>query len=517
MPETVITPPAQTPPPNPTPAPPAADSTDTFMADMLKSLNKVLLPDGNIGDAPAAAPEPRTGEPDAVVHSSPKLGEMVMDNERRTAEKKAGESAAPPPVPNEPPKPENPPAAPPAPRLKKKETPTNAPGVIGSHTHAPPAAPAPVPPAPAPAIPPSPAADPDAQFIATLDEVAKDELALAEFAEKNFPEMKGQRGKVLGFLKQVNDFKPQDPGARDEELARFIEEKKPQYAPGQRRKVENRMIAQEAASHAREEVLKEVQPKLSAAEAKLREQELAPLFAKAEAQFDDLMTSRDTAPAETMETVDPDMIKLVREKGYAAAAKLYPIEAPIYDQTARLANTWMRLTNGAEKFDVNNPHHKWLVDFVDRQGKIYQAKPESTVNGRRFVPLMEYLSMARERPQEVGQFYSFQDQDVLQMLATNGTLQMNARLAELKEAGFERKPRKVLPDAQKPTTPAPAPESAKGGAPNPPEPSKPASPRMGGNSLPAPGSTTPATVRVDPAMEQLWPGSSKVITGVGSV
>ena len=304
-----------------------------FMDDMLSSIGKVVTPDGKIELAPPPAEGDVTKPKPHAANVS--LGEMVAEEERR---KKAGlpaaepapepapepAAAAPTPTPAAPTP--TPPAAPtPVSRLKKKDEP--APVVAPAPAPAPVAAAVPV-----PSPSPSPLADPEAAYIATLSPEQRDELEMAAFAETKFPELKGKRSEILGYFKKVDQHVQANPNETTDELDQFLKSNKPQWQPGQRRKVETAFITQEATKAARKEVMDEVQPKLTAAEKKVKELEVEPVVRKAVDQFEDLITSPTITP-EGMESIPAEVTKMIREKGYKSAAEAYPLEAPIFSRT----------------------------------------------------------------------------------------------------------------------------------------------------------------------------------------
>lgn len=489
----VIPPPTAAPvvPPVETPETPAVDP---FMAGLLKSIDKVVTPDG---DFKMAEPEAKPVDETAKKPSGMTLGEELAWNEkkRKDAEALAAkpvEELEPEPAPLVPPAPAEPPA--PVAKLKKKD----------------PAPPAPLAPLPAPVVPPTPAeppvpapvADPDAAFIVTLDDDQKDELQMAEFAEKKFPELAGMRAKTLNYFKKVEEFGTKNPDATPDDAQQFINSVKPDWKPGQKKKVERTFVTEMATAAATEAAEKKFQPEIDAAKNRIKLQELQPLITKAVGEFESLMTSSEAVGNSELTVMPAEVGQKIAEVGYEKALEDFAIEAPIYQSHKNAASEWMKLTNGLTKYNPANPAHNWLYNFVDNQGRIYATNPKSVAeDGRRFMPLAQHLELSRINPDEARKYYTFNDQNVLDMLALNANTALNDQLKKLEKAGFKREKKNNLPvPANTPApvvaTPAPAPVAA--------------APSPKGRSAMLPGAATPTKVASGNAdfLEKIAPGST---------
>ncbi len=474
------------------------------MADVLASIGKVVTPDGVVDAPPPTADKPPVAEPAPKV--SRRLGESVVQMQDSAAKPKPADAPATPPPATPPAAPVTPPATPPpaeppkpptpAPALRKKEPVTAAPPVAPLPAPAPAPQPAPV------AAAPAPVADPDADYISGLSQDQRDELELAEFAGTKNPDFKTKRAETLAYFKKVDAFVTANPGFTPDstEFKDFVTANKPAF-PG-RRKIENQFVAAQASKTAREEVLAEVKPQLEAAQKKLREQELAPIVEKAINEFRDVLSSTEILPPDAnMVPLPKEVGDKLRDGGYAAAFEEYPIETPIFHSAANAAREWMRLTTGQTPFDPNNKMHTWLVDFVGQQGAIYARGPQATrPDGKRFMPWMDFIQLTDRN--QIAQHYTFNDNQVLDMIAVNANISYNQQLQRLEKAGFKRETKKTLPNPPNPT-PTPAPAKAPESPPAPP------SPRITGSTLPGPG--TPAKNANPNAtfLNDLVPGSAE--------
>lgn len=488
-------------PPVETPEP--KTEVDKFREDMMASLGKVLTPEGNIQDAPPVveAPEP----PPERVKVQPTLGEQMEEEARRQKLAEAGT-----PVPDdEPPAPVKPvdppvlepPVMPPRTTLKKKVEPAApvAPAVVPPPAAiVPPVAPVVVPPVVTPPV------DPEAAYIATLDEDQQDELKRAAFAEAKFPEMKGKRAETLNFFKKVDEFQKAHPDATPEEADAVIKEHKPKWRAGEKRRVDTAYltdnIVSTAVSQAVEATEKRLKPEIEAANQRIKLQEVAPVIDKAVKEFGTLVSSADSAP-ENMEVIPADVGKRIAEVGYDKALEEFSVEAPIFQSTSNAAREWLNITSGLVQYNPNNALHSWLLNFVEGQGKIYATNPDSVLNGKKFMPMLEHIQLLKTNPTEAAKAYTFNDQDVLNMLATNANIAYNSKLKALEKSGFTRTKKKT--SAEVPNPPA-APAAAT------PVPAAPAtaSPRSKPSVSPGASTATPTPSQAASFIDQIVPGSS---------
>jgi hypothetical protein len=471
------------------------------MSDLLKSVDKVLGPDGHIVDAPKPAPEP-------LVLNIPKvpktLGEIVaeVDKAAKAAPPPADPNAVPAPAPAAPapPAPAPAPAAAPAPRLQRKVTPP-----------APLAVPPPPAPAPAPVVtPPPPAPDPEAALLATLDDDQRAELEIAAIAETKFPELKGKRQETLQYFKKVEDFASKNPNASQEELDTFINSNKPKWKSAiQKRKAEALYFAGDEINQRVEQVRAELQPRLNEANQRIRNQELQPHIDRQMHDLAAVMTSADSLPdANTMEAIPQEVAQRINDVGYEAALKEFRVEAPIFQGASNAWRTYLNLANGLVARNPADPVQNFVINFVQHQGQIHASKPasETTVNGRQFLPLAQYNQALAQNPANANAYYTFSDQDVRDLLAINANIQYNNELKSLEQSGFTRAKRgKVVatPNPAAPASPQPPVVST------PPANVPPASPKVRSSPPPSPAPTVKPMTESARLMESLLPGSAQ--------
>lgn len=489
--------PEATPVPPVTPTPPAADKGKEFMANLLKGINRVVTPEGKVDNAPVIPPEPVTPPPPALPAATRTMGEIAAEV------KKKSEAPVPPVVPAVVPPvepvavvpPVVPPVEPPvpAPRLRKKPD-----AVIPPAPVAPPVVVAPTP-AAVPVVVPSAEDD----YVKSLPQEAQDEIQMAKFAETKFPELKGKASEIIGYYKKVDTFAQSHPDLKpnSEEFKEFTDENRPKWRSGEKRRVETAFLKEEVKAEAKREMMAELQPELEATKRRIHNQEVAPLINKAVDDFQNLLVSGESLPDPAMEAIPADVAKVFREKGAKAAMEEFPLEGKIYAQTVNAGNEWLNLTNGVTQLNMGNPMHKWLMDFVEQQGNIYRANPESTREGRTFLPLMEYMNLLAADRAQASRHYTFDDRDVLNLLAHNATIGLNAQIRELEKSGFKREKKTVVQQTHPPAVIPPV-------AVVPPVADISQSPRLRSSSAPAPGTTPPSPSIGNSLIEKLVPGAA---------
>lgn len=486
----------QTPPAPVTPTPPEIGSNEDFRLRMMNSLGKVVGDDGRITELPATPPTEPSQVRKPVIHTAT-LGEQMEEEERQRKLKESNPTppvAAPTPPVAAPPVTTPPTTPAPTPRLVKKEAalpPAPAP-------LAPVVIPPPVVTAPAP-----PVADPDAAFISQLDADQQAEITTAEFAERKFPELKGKRAETLTFFRKVDEFAVAHPEATPEELDQFMASNRPKWKPGEKRRVEHAYITEGAVTEAVKQTEERLRPEIEKANKRIKHQEITPVIDRAVSEFTTLMSSNDAViEPTTMEAMPAEVGKRISEVGYAKAAEEYAVEAPVYQSSQNAAREWLNLSNGLTPFNQQNALHSWLFDFVENQGRIYAANPSSVMDGKRFVPMSQFYQLQKENPSLAAQCYTFNDKDVLNLIAVNANISLNEKLKALEKSGFKREKKKPATDAPNPPTPTPA-------VAQPVTTSAPPSPISKPSSLPGAATTPVPTTGVDPVVAALDPDFAK--------
>jgi hypothetical protein len=406
----------------------------------------------------------------------PSIGRTVSDTLKFADEKRATEAATPP----EPPKPGDAAPAPapeatPAPAPEPPPAPT--PGkpvevekrkpvdkivedairkVIGEK-------PAPTPAAPAPAAPAVPAADP---FEATLNDDERDAMNFARYAAEKNPEKYGSLpAKQLAFFKEVDGYirtaRTQNPervfDESDAEFMRFIQQNKPKLDQRDRKTLERQQIVEEAEQRASEKMRKETD--------ELRREthvlKTKPIVEQAVQTF--TRESEDAIANDANSPAAP-IVKAAREKGWDNLLKEDQVFAPIVrhyqNESVRLASIYESAVAGLVEFrpDVNRDH-EWLHTFVTRRAADFkQNGGEGLVRGEKtFLTPKEFSALRQSDPAKVAQHWTFDDRDVLTLLADNTRWNMNEALKReeqrLAASGFQRSAKPQLPKTENPPTP----------------------------------------------------------------
>lgn len=419
--EIVTTPPVVDPPETPPEDPPAepTDAMDSPMMESFKDDFKELLGEE---DPPEIKPVEEVPAVEKVLDAAP--GTEV------------------PPV--------DPPADPPKAVRKKLKIVDDAP-------------PAPVePPAPTTAVtPPPPAEDPDAGYIAGLSDEQKDELAEADFAERELKgKYVGMKKRLLDSYKAVDKFVQDNPEAKpeDEEFQKVIKAK-PTLSPVDARKVIRGMATEEAVQKLA--ATNTTSSELADVKQRQRALEEEPKVAAIVEQVGD--------GVHTLMLADADLkpvAEIVGSKGLAEAVKEYPLEAPIiHEENIRakaLSREYVKFAKGLQKFDASNEAHVELNKFIGDQGEHFKRNggPRTTVNGRTFLTRAEYGTLAKTMPDIASKHWTFSHEQVTDMLAYSARENAKARIKfeeeQAKARGFERRKPSVSAPAPKPTA-APTP------------------------------------------------------------
>lgn len=497
------------------------------------------MSDGKLVDAPAKAPE----EPRNLLD-----GEFVSMGERaRWKKEKAESDASKPPTPDPakpaatppadkktetPPVASTPPAAPPeAPKKKPIEVQKAKPieeiveGVVRRIVkETPPEAAAPAPKKEEPAT-----GDPDAAFVESLDEDQKEAFELAQYAAKAMPDKYGNMPKrTVEYLKKVDSYidekRKEDPEwdpENDESFATFIEENRPTYQAGDRKRLERQQIADEV----RADVKKEFLPQIEESKRITRAQELKPEIEKAAQSYVETIAQRfvpdDKSPFS-------GVLKVVSEKGFTddgwkEARQVDPLAAAtaqtFMNQAQSLGREYLELVSGVSDQVQFNPKapittaanqkaimQQRLFGFIDQQEALFaqQGGDMRVINGKSFVPRRELAAMP---PSEQAKHWTLGHSDVLDMLAVEASRQAEIALKteiQRREAeGYVRNGKHGL--TKKEDGPPPAPSK------------KEESPRT--TVTPAPGAANPPptppspTVFTEDDLKRQWQGGASMWPG----
>jgi hypothetical protein len=445
-------------------------------------------PEGGAAPEPEHDPEPEP-EPPKSGKDDPLLA-ALFDNLKEPEIKKVEDpEPEPEPDPKPEPKPEGgepaakpePPAEPPA-KKKKKAAVLTAPEPTSVVATAP----------PAPEIEPDPAPepkeDPDAAYIAGLTEEQQEELAEAEWAEKNLGERhKGRRKQLIDFYRTLDAShskllkdKPDRTFDENDEEFQAILKRKPVISGVDQRKIIKGMAKSEALAEARTES----EGRLAEIERTTRKLELTPKVEEFVEQWTEGVDELLLEPAKGADGKEVESpFKTVMEaiqKDPEAALEEYPLEAKVIQKEAEhgraLAREMALFNQGVGRFDEKNPLHMELSEWITREGQIFKEKGgEARVrDGKKFVTRAEYIALARQG--KVADVWTFSDEDTFAMLANRTRRRIEAGIRQVettaKQFGFEKRPKKNSASAGN--------EPPKGGTPatRPPDPPAPkATPR----------------------------------------
>lgn len=466
---------------NPKTPPPLA-SDDPFMAKVMADMG-FTVKEGKLEKAPESVPAPPK---ESTTHDFTTLGEHARFKAERAAKPTAPDPAAatPPPATTEPPaKPETPvEPAKPKPKIeveKGKPIEEIVEGVMkrlqkpADSTPAPPAAPAPK------------TEDPDAAYVESLDEVQREEIELARYAAKAMPEQYGKLAeRTVTYFKKVDEFiaakQKEDPNwdpDEDESFASFVEENRPIYKPGDRRKLERSMIAAEV----RADVEKEIKPQLEESARVTKVQEIKPEIEKA-------IPSYQQQVAQTMAADEKSPLKAVMakaleggmtEESWNAAKEVDPLAATIaksFTQDAvNFGKLYLELATGVRpqvgykpELSPNSKHNQEalqqakLFDFIDNQEAIFHQNGGNlrVVDGKSFLPRREYAALPKA---EQAKHWTIGHKDVLNLLSDNAAIgakeALEMELKRRESEGYTRNGKKEVTKSETaaaPKTPAPA-------------------------------------------------------------
>lgn len=363
------------------------------------------------------------------------------------------------------------------------------------------------PPAPAvvPATPPTPAPSDD-QLKAKREEEAyvkgltpeqQEEISLARYADANVKP--GILAKTIEFFRSVDKFIDEHPEHEASELDQFITKSKPQWGDAERRRIERKMISEEATRQATETVRKELEPEKQ----RLRQMEAKPLIEKAITETETTLT---TASAVNKDAIAMPVAVVQKMKGmtYGEAKEAYPVEAPIYFSAINAARVWMAVANGAEPYNPQDPTHAWLSQFVADQGAAMLQQPQSSqvMNGRQFLPLGDYLALRASKPDELNKYWTFNNDMVVDLIAGNALINHTNEVKRLEKAGWKREKVSTETENQPPVTNPPKPIA---------ETSVTRGPAARAGSIPGAADTEIATHPNDSFLETIVPGSTKIL------
>lgn len=332
--------------------------------------------------------------------------------------------------------------------------------------------------------------DVDADYIAGLTEEQQEELAEAEWAEKNLGDKhKGRRKQLLDFYRKLDAShekllkeKPDRTFGDDDDEFQSVLKTKPMVSSTEQRKI----IRGRAEEGAIVKVRSENEGRLAEIERATRKLELTPKVEQFVEQWtegvDELLLEPGKG-ADGKETESP--FKTVLEaiqKDPETALEEFPLEAKVIQKEAdhgrALAREMALFNQGVGKFDAKNPLHNELAKWITREGQIFKERGGDARNrdGKKFVTREEYVQLARQG--KAGDVWTFSDEDTFGMLANRTRRRIETGIRQVEETakqfGFEKRAKKVSASngknateagrAPEPPAPKAAPKASKGAA-----------------------------------------------------
>lgn len=120
------------------------------------------------------------------------------------------------------------------------------------------------------------------------------------------------------------------------------------------------------------------------------------------------------------------------------------------------ADQWTRIQAGLTNLDMaGNPTHQWLIRFIGNEGANLRRAPAAAQmrDGKQFLPLHEYMQALRDNPANAQKFWSFTDNDVLNMIAFSAQI-ANKVEVDRAEATVNRRKAKTVSAVPPNTAPA---------------------------------------------------------------
>jgi len=288
--------------------------------------------------------------------------------------------------------------------------------------------------------PPKPSAD-DQAFLDSLTEDERDEYELALYAAKANPVHAGKPGEVLAFFKKVQQFTASHPDSQpdSQEFQQLIDQNRPRWAPGEKRKLSKKMIEDAAVERAKAEIHATVSKDLDATNAKLREIEKGPDVSRRVAEFKQNALSQ---VPEGYSRIDPDVIAKASTLSRGELIEQYPVEGVVLAKHFDAVTALERIKEGVEEFSPSNQTHAFLLAFLNQQEQYLAAAPNTIKKdhaGRTWVSRMQMEQLLTKDP-AAQQKYWFIDNEMLKsQLAVHAHEEVGNRVDQLVKAGFERK------------------------------------------------------------------------------
>lgn len=268
------------------------------------------------------------------------------------------------------------------------------------------------------------------EYIKSLTEDQKEELEVAKFHDaKNGTSLYKQH---IEFFKKVDAFDP-NVSPDSEEFKKFTDENKPKWTPAQRRAAEREMVKEQAKQDALEIARQEAEP----IRIKMAKLEAEPVITKANSDLIKTLTTADEAEKDKP-VISKEVVEKILSLDPREAQAQYPVAAKVVLGHRNAIQAYVNVVNGVENFNPQNGVHAWVATFVKREGAAMKQRPESetTVNGKKFLPIDEFARLADENPEEAANYWTFSQQQIIDRINRNGIKQYRLQVESLKKEGF---------------------------------------------------------------------------------
>lgn len=308
----------------------------------------------------------------------------------------------------------------------------------------------------------------------------REELELAEFAEKRDPAKKGLAGKFRTFYQEQKKFLEKrareegdgyDPTS-DPEFKKFTSAHEPKLPVTERKKLRDERLTSAAEERAIKATEEKFAPEITKLRKKTLELEHAP---KIQERVDRYVNELADSMPEDIVTFFNANGRDVEKTREAFPGEFDEIAATVRGGTT-LAREVLALRKGIKDFDVKNPAHVYLDEFVRGQADflLKQDRSIQTRDGKQFVHPYNF------KPEMARTHWTFDEEDVLGMLKHSAQAEaktkVSARRAQVKAAVDAQTKRSSAPTG---TAPAPTPVPT-------------ATPSSRTPPTPAPGAAAPA-------------------------
>lgn len=258
-----------------------------------------------------------------------------------------------------------------------------------------------------------------------LSEEDREEVELAQYAEKRDPTKVGLAKKVAEFQKARNEFiekqRAEDPDYEpdsDPEFRKFIAKSEPKISPTEKRRLFVQREAEAAEQRAYERVKQEFEGKLKGTETQLREITERPKLAK---KIEEVRSG-------FFKDVDDPVFKSFVEKPDVAAEE-YPLETEILSgiqqETTNQAEEYLAVRSGLKAFDSANPTHARVNSFIVEQADLFEKHGGKALvrDGKPFI------HPGKWRPEHAQTHWTFSEDDVLGALRVNAAREAKKKIA----------------------------------------------------------------------------------------